>query len=62
MLTQMGIVDSKHSSKLATSKKVNFPDMEQSHEFILNMQNDLREWCHEKYRLFVQGMELKMNH
>ncbi len=58
MLIQMGIVDTKHSLKLATTPKkykVDFPDMENSNEFVLNMRKDLRKWCHENYHLFVQG-------
>ncbi len=48
----MGIVDIKLLSKLATTQKiykVDIPDMENSHEFILNMGKDLRKWCHENY-------------
>ncbi len=60
MLIQMGIVDTKHSSTLATTKKntrfkVDFPDMENLKELILNMRKDLREWYHENYHLFVSG-------
>ena len=58
MLIQMGIVDTEHSLKLATTQKkykVDFPDMENSNEFILNMRKDLRKWCHENYHLFVPG-------
>ncbi len=38
-----------------TKYKVDFPDMQNSNEFILNMRKDLRKWCHENYRLFVAG-------
>ncbi len=57
----MRIVDTKHSSMLATTQKYrgDFPDMENSHQFILNMCKDLRKWCHESYQLFVQGNRIE---
>ncbi len=64
MLTQTGIVVTKISLKLCLFKKYNvdFPDMENSHEFILNLPKDLRKWCHENFAYLYRGMELKMNH
>ncbi len=53
----MGIVDTKHSLKHATTKKykVDFPDKENWKEFILNMRKNLREWCPENYHISVLG-------
>ncbi len=39
--------------------KVDFHDMNNLKEFIINMRKDLREWCHENYHLFVPGNLIK---
>ncbi len=46
-----------HSSKLEITQKnvVNLPCMEQPHEFMINMQKDLRKWCNENYHIFKHG-------
>ncbi len=35
--------------------KFDLPDMEQSHEFIVNMWKDSRKWYHGSYNIFFQG-------
>ncbi len=59
----MRIVDIKLSLKLATNQrkkdKVDIPDMENSPEFVLNINKDLRKWCRENYHLFDQGNEIE---
>ncbi len=56
MLTQMGIVDTKHSSKLVTTKKCETLSRYGKLLWIhLSMHKDLRKFCSENYPLFVQG-------
>ncbi len=44
-------------NQLKRKYKVNLPDIEQSHEFLLNKWKDSREWGNENYYLFLQGKE-----
>ncbi len=58
MLTQMRIMDTAHSLKLAITQKENIKTiilMNLSCEFICNMQKELKKCHHENYYLFVQG-------
>ncbi len=61
MATQMKNVDTKYHVFIKPCNhskrkyKVNLPDMEQSHELILNKQMGLRKWCNKIYNLIVQA-------